>query len=355
MLIINAIINNVMEVCSPWISTVITKISNRILKGANTESAFAGDGVSLIIGVDNETANTSWKGKVANEMDKQDYNLSEDYLEILMQYGYCTMFVVVFPIAPALAYINNIFESSIDLRKILCMKRPSIVDRSTIGSWEACLNVINFTAVITNSFLLCMVSNSIKNVLPAGYETYTDDILGKFVLMVVLEHVIMIVKGMLMHVIEVVPIKMQESVAKTSTESNKMLMEQRFKLYNMSAVNKLNGDKPQDNELLYEKMIASNKITNEYAATFGYNPLLLIGVVTAPVILTALDVSPYWYIPISVLFFSYLKADKDRQDRKAAAGIVLDDNLTLYLTTHITKYLSNLLSNYQTNNLTITV
>lgn len=331
MLIVNAIINNIVEVLSPWISRMVTKISNRVLKGTNSEVLYAGDGISLLPGVDNESANSYWKSVVTNETERADYNLSDDYLEMMMQYGYCTMFVVVFPIAPALAYLNNIFESSIDLRKFLCMKRPAVVDRSNIGSWETCLNVINFAAVITNCFLLCMVSNSIKNVIPEEYEMYTDNMLGKLVLMVLLEHGIMMVNGLLMHLIECVPIKVQEAVAKTSIESNKKLAEQRFKLYNMNAVNKIRGEKQQDSELLYEKMIASNKITNEYAATFGYNPLLLIGVVTTPVLLTALDVSPYWYIPISVLFFSYLKADKDRKDRKAAAGIVVDDNVMKYV------------------------
>jgi hypothetical protein len=37
-----------------------------------------------------------------------------------------------------------------------------------------------------------------------------------------------------------------------------------------------------------------------------------------------LGISPAWYLPLSTLALSYLKADKNRHDRKAAIQIVSD-------------------------------
>ena len=51
---------------------------------------------------------------------EQDYNLQawtqlslfEEYLEIVIQYGFITMFVSAFPLAPLFALVNNIMEVS---------------------------------------------------------------------------------------------------------------------------------------------------------------------------------------------------------------------------------------------------
>lgn len=40
------------------------------------------------------------------------------------------MFVVAFPLAPALAFINNYFEIGIDMKKLSGCRRPPLIDRS---------------------------------------------------------------------------------------------------------------------------------------------------------------------------------------------------------------------------------
>ena len=54
---------------------------------------------------------------------EQDYNLQawtqlslfEEYLEIVIQYGFITMFVSAFPLAPFFALANNIMEVILEL------------------------------------------------------------------------------------------------------------------------------------------------------------------------------------------------------------------------------------------------
>lgn len=39
------------------------------------------------------------------------------------------MFAVVFPIAPALAYLNNLMEAKVDFLKLANCRRPPVQDR----------------------------------------------------------------------------------------------------------------------------------------------------------------------------------------------------------------------------------
>jgi hypothetical protein len=70
------------------------------------------------------------KEAILKELAKEDYNLRSDYLELILQYGYVTMFAVVFPIAPALAYLNNLMEAKVDFLKLANCRRPPLQDRS---------------------------------------------------------------------------------------------------------------------------------------------------------------------------------------------------------------------------------
>ena len=52
-------------------------------------------------------------------------SLFYEYLELVIQFGFVTIFVSAFPLAPLLALINNIFEIRLDARKMLLnFKRP---------------------------------------------------------------------------------------------------------------------------------------------------------------------------------------------------------------------------------------
>ena len=70
-----------------------------------------------------------WRQAVAQTAELPTTDIGDDYLEMILQYGFCTMFAVAFPIAPALALINNVFESKIDFTKLLRSRRPTLHDR----------------------------------------------------------------------------------------------------------------------------------------------------------------------------------------------------------------------------------
>jgi len=57
-----------------------------------------------------------------------DYNpqMFEEYRELVIQFGFCTLFVVAFPIAPIFALLNNALEIRVDAYKLLTQHRRPI-------------------------------------------------------------------------------------------------------------------------------------------------------------------------------------------------------------------------------------
>jgi hypothetical protein len=60
---------------------------------------------------------------------------------------------------------------------------------------------------------------------------------------------------------------------------------------------------------------------------FGFDPFSLSLLVSLPVLLPQLGVPAWAYLPAAVLYFSYLSAEKMRNDHKMAIGIVTDPHL----------------------------
>lgn len=66
----------------------------------------------------------------------------EDYAELAIQYGYVTLFVAAFPLAPFLAYVSNVVEIRTDGWKLLhAFRRALPFGAQDIGSWMAILQV----------------------------------------------------------------------------------------------------------------------------------------------------------------------------------------------------------------------
>jgi hypothetical protein len=51
------------------------------------------------------------------------------------------MFAVAFPLAPVLAYLNNLWEARLDLLKLKISRRPHAVRTKDLGAWFVGLEV----------------------------------------------------------------------------------------------------------------------------------------------------------------------------------------------------------------------
>lgn len=89
-------------------------------------------------------------------------SLFPEYLEMVLQYGFVTIFVAAFPLAPFFALLNNVFEMRLDAKKLLTMYRRPVGQRvRDIGIWYRILDSISKLSVITNGFIIAFTSNFI--------------------------------------------------------------------------------------------------------------------------------------------------------------------------------------------------
>jgi hypothetical protein len=104
------------------------------------------------------------KGKLGlNDYEVQDslltYNSTfNDFNDRTVQFGYIVLFAPAFPLAPLLAFINNLVEIRAAGYK-LCngYRRPVVKQRMGIGTWMVVLNTLGFLAVIMNSTMINFV------------------------------------------------------------------------------------------------------------------------------------------------------------------------------------------------------
>ena len=88
--------------------------------------------------------------------------LFPEYLEMVLQYGFVTIFVSSFPLAPLFAFLNNALEIRLDAKKLLTNYRRPVPQRvKDIGVWFKILDSIGKFAVITNAFIIAFTSNFI--------------------------------------------------------------------------------------------------------------------------------------------------------------------------------------------------
>lgn len=77
--------------------------------------------------------------------------LYDEYLEMVIQFGFITLFVVAFPLAPLFALANNVLEMRLDAAKFLRHYRRPVPKRARdIGVWGRILDSLARISVITN-------------------------------------------------------------------------------------------------------------------------------------------------------------------------------------------------------------
>ena len=77
----------------------------------------------------------------------------------VIQYGFITIFVVAFPLAPLFALLNNWIEIRLDAHKFTTVLRRPVAERAQdIGAWFYILTVISQLAVISNAFLIAITA-----------------------------------------------------------------------------------------------------------------------------------------------------------------------------------------------------
>ncbi|XP_056103905.1 anoctamin-9 [Rhinichthys klamathensis goyatoka] len=90
------------------------------------------------------------------------FSLFNEFLEMVLQFSFTTIFVAAFPLAPLLALINNIFEIRLDAIKMVSLERRLVPKKTNdIGVWTGILEAVGVMAVIANGLVIGISSDFI--------------------------------------------------------------------------------------------------------------------------------------------------------------------------------------------------
>ncbi|XP_019876334.2 anoctamin-4-like isoform X1 [Aethina tumida] len=105
--------------------------------------------------------------------------LFDEYLEMILQYGFITLFVAAFPLAPLCALLNNIAEIRLDAYKFVTQARRPLAERvEDIGAWYGILKAITYAAVVSNAFVIAYTSDFIPRMVYQYKYSLTEDLTG---------------------------------------------------------------------------------------------------------------------------------------------------------------------------------
>lgn len=91
----------------------------------------------------------------------------EEYQEMVIQFGYVSLFAAAFPLTAALALLNNLIEIRTDAYKLLhAVQRPKAKNCADIGTWGYILDIMTTVAILTNCALVGFTSHGLFFYLP---------------------------------------------------------------------------------------------------------------------------------------------------------------------------------------------
>ncbi|CAL8243255.1 unnamed protein product [Lota lota] len=102
--------------------------------------------------------------------DTNAFSLFNEFLEMVIQFSFTTIFVAAFPLAPLLAFLNNVFEIRLDAIKMVSLERRLVPKKTNdIGVWTNVLEAIGVLAVIANGLVIGISSDFIPRLLYRYY------------------------------------------------------------------------------------------------------------------------------------------------------------------------------------------
>jgi len=107
------------------------------------------------------------KSEAEIQMDKERYSSTiDDMSEMVVQFGYVTLFVMAFPLIPLLAIINNIFELKVDATNlVMSSQRPDPNGSDGLGTWNSVLGLFSIMSVATNALLITSRTNLLSQII----------------------------------------------------------------------------------------------------------------------------------------------------------------------------------------------
>eukprot|EP00731_Ephydatia_muelleri_P037523 Em0495g4a len=158
-----------------------------------------------------------------------EYDPFNDYLEMVMQFGYITLFAAAFPQGAAITLVFLYIEVRSDLFKLIhSNRRPLPMRANSIGVWYTVLQIIAFIAILTNCAIVGFSSQQLKEWMPSYQSNDQSLSETKFLVKAVFgaEHILVLVSVLLMWSIRMMPSWVRHAIERREYLTQKRLTQE---------------------------------------------------------------------------------------------------------------------------------
>ncbi|KAA6400842.1 MAG: hypothetical protein EZS28_003627 [Streblomastix strix] len=158
-----------------------------------------------LLQIEKEMASLPTKTEV--EMGMGEYDTFDDFQELVMQFGFITLFAPAFPLAALFSFVGNVIQLRSDPAKIcFSMQRPIPISSASIGSFLPVLNFMTYAAVIMNLGIMFFCFRSQLTTLFIGDQELTST--GQMVSVIIffgVENVLILAAALISIIVSSVP------------------------------------------------------------------------------------------------------------------------------------------------------
>ncbi|XP_002170516.2 anoctamin-10 isoform X1 [Hydra vulgaris] len=161
--------------------------------------------------------------EILENLELDEYEPFDDYIEMVTQYGYVTLFASAFPLCSIITVLFLFIEARSDMFKIMFLcRRPHVRRARNIGVWYKVLTLMTLVSMLTNCFLFGFASEQLAEWVPDMYETRDDGDRwiklgsGRYIvgLVFVAEHILILCLVLSHYLISDVPIAVKNELAR---------------------------------------------------------------------------------------------------------------------------------------------
>ncbi|KAH8681272.1 calcium-activated chloride channel-domain-containing protein [Xylariales sp. PMI_506] len=188
------VVNFALETVTPYVKRKVFKK----VKEVQTEIAHK-NGKSSSTAPSDAPEEAAFLSRVRNEAELGVYDVAVDYREMIVQFGYLSLFSAIWPLTPVSFLINNWVELRGDSVKIaISSQRPIPWRADSIGPWLSALGFLSWFGSLTSSAIVFLFSNGPEG--PGG-DPWTISAWGLLLSILFAEHLYLAVQFLVRYVL----------------------------------------------------------------------------------------------------------------------------------------------------------